>query len=35
MADDADGISTTLALAEGNLGENALADWPGSYIERD
>jgi death on curing protein len=35
IADDADCISTTLVLAEGNLGENAMADWLGSYIERD
>lgn len=33
-ADDADCISTMLALAAGNLSENLLADWLRKHIER-
>jgi len=34
-ADDAACISTMLALASGNLGEKALADWLREHIERE
>lgn len=34
-ADDAECISTMLALAGGNIGENVLADWLREHIERE